>query len=80
MSGSWPEPPDFALWRICRGGRGRKKSVCRIRDGVIEHWPSVAEAAKALHTSRDSIDERIQEEHTDTERATWWETVDSYTL
>ena len=34
------------------------------------------EAAKSLKTSRDDIEERIDEEHTDTEGSTWWETED----
>ena len=76
MSGSWPNPPDFALWQVHRGGRGRGRAVCRVQDGVVKRWPSVDVAAKALKTSRDDIDERIEEEHTDTEGSTWWETVE----
>ena len=76
MAGSWPDPPDFVLWYVHRGGRGLGRAVCRIRDGVVECWPSVDEAAKSLKTSRDDIDERIDEEHTDTEGSTWWETVE----
>jgi hypothetical protein len=74
MAGSSPDPPDFALWQIHRGGRGRGRAVCRVRDGVVERWSSEDEAAKALKTSRDDIRERINEEHTDREGATWWET------
>jgi len=76
MSESWPDPPDFVLWQVHRGGRGRGRAVCRVRDGVVERWGSEDDAAKALKTSRDSIRERINEEHTDTEGSTWWETGD----
>ena len=76
MSGSWPDPPDFVLWQVHRGGRGCRRAVCRVRDGVVERWPSVEAAAKSLKTSRDGVEERIDEEHTDTEGSTWWETED----
>jgi hypothetical protein len=76
MSGSWPDPPDFVLWRVHPGGRGCGRGVCRVRDGVVERWASIDEAARAMKTSRDDIDERIDEEHTDAAGSTWWETVE----
>ena len=76
MAGSWPDPPDFVLWYVHRGGRGLGRAVCRIRDGVVERWRSVDDAAKSLKTSRDDIEERIDEEHTDTQGSTWWESAD----
>jgi hypothetical protein len=77
MCGSFPNPPDFALWpAICRGGYGQRRAVCRVRDDGVKQWESVDAAARALNTSRDDIDERVDEEHTDTDGATWW-TVES---
>ncbi|HEY4761934.1 MAG TPA: hypothetical protein VIH42_15255 [Thermoguttaceae bacterium] len=76
MCGSWPAPPDFALWpTICRGGYGRRRGVCRVKGDHVEKWESVEAAARALKTSRDDIDERVDEEHTDKDGSTWW-TVD----
>lgn len=76
MAGSSPNPPDFTLWQVHRGGRGRGRAVCRVRDGVVERWPSVDEAAKAMKTSRDDIEERVNEEHTDAAGSTWWDSAE----
>jgi hypothetical protein len=75
MSGAWPKTPDFALWHVHRGGRGHGRGVCSIKDDVVQHWSSIDDAAKAIKTSRDSIEERIDAEHVDRNGWTWWESA-----
>jgi len=73
-AGSWPSPPDFALWPpVNRGGRKRRRPVCRVRGEVVEKYASVEDAARAIRTSRDDIDERIESGHPDKAGWTWWD-------
>lgn len=76
MCGTWPEPPDFALWQTHRGGRGRGRAVCRVQGEMVERWPSVEAAAEALKTSRDDIEKRIEEAHSDRGGGIWWESAE----
>ncbi len=66
-------PPDFALWSpIHRGGVGHPRPVCRIRGQTIERFPSIIHAARALRTSHDDIDERV-ETGLDAAGWAWWD-------
>jgi hypothetical protein len=74
MAGSWPDPPDFALWpAICRGGREHRRPVCRVRGEVVEKYASVQEAARAIHSSPDDIDNRVENGHRDGAGWVWWD-------
>ena len=73
-AGSWPSPPDFALWPpINRGGREHRRAVCRVKGEAVEKYTSVEAAARAIRTSRDDIDERIGSGHPDKAGWTWWD-------
>lgn len=73
-AGSWPSPPDFALWPPTnRGGRKHRRPVCRVRGETVEKFASVEDAARAIRTSRDDIDERIGNGHPDKAGWTWWD-------
>jgi hypothetical protein len=74
MAGSWPDPPDFAVWpALSRGGRDHPRPVCRVRDGVVERFVSVEQAAGSARTSRDAVEERIESGHPDEGGWSWWE-------
>lgn len=73
MAGSWPEPPDFALWSVCRGGRDRFRPVCRVRGQIVERFASVEQAARAIRSSRDDVEKRIDNGHRDSAGWSWWE-------
>jgi hypothetical protein len=74
MAGSWPDPPDFALWPPAnRGGRGHRRPVCRVRAEVVEKFASVEDAARAIGTTRDDISERTDSGHRDAAGWTWWD-------
>lgn len=61
MAGTWPDPPAFALWLpMQRGGVGHPRPVCRVKDGAVERFPSIDDAARALRTDRDGIIERAE--------------------
>ena len=61
MAATWPNPPDFALWLpMHRGGVGNPRPVCREKDGAVERFPSIDDAAQALRTSHDDIVERVE--------------------
>ncbi len=73
-AGSWPSPPDFALWpSLNRGGREHRRPVCRVRGEVVEKYASVEAAARAIRTSRDDIEERVGSGHPDKAGWTWWD-------
>ena len=73
-AGSWPAPPDFALWpAVNRGGNTHRRSVCRVRGEVVEKYTSVEAAARAIRTSRDDVEERIISGHPDRAGWTWWD-------
>jgi hypothetical protein len=74
MAGSWPEPPDFALWLpVNRGGNTHRRAVCRVRGDVAETFASIEDAARAVHSSRDDVDERIDSGHRDAAGWSWWD-------
>jgi len=73
-AGSWPSPPDFALWPpVNRGGNTHRRPVCRVRGETVERFASVEAAARAACTSRDDIEERISGGHPDRGGWTWWD-------
>ena len=73
-AGSWPMVPDFALWPPTnRGGRGHRRPVCRVRGETVEKFPSVEAAARAIRSSRDDVDERIDSGHRDAAGWSWWD-------
>jgi len=73
-AGSWPEPPDFALWPpLNRGGNTHRRAVCRVKGQTVERFASVEAAARAIRTSRDDVDERIANGHPDRGGWTWWD-------
>lgn len=74
MAGSWPNPPDFTLWLPPhRGGLHHRRSVCRVRGDVVERFASIDEAARAIKSSLDDINERIESGHRDHEGWAWWD-------
>lgn len=74
MAGSWPDPPDFALWpAVNRGGRDHRRPVRRVRGEAVEKYASVEEAARAIDSSRDDVDERIDSGHRDAAGWSWWD-------
>jgi len=73
-AGSWPKPPDFSLWLpVNRGGLHHRRAVCRVRGGVVERFASIDEAARAIQSSPDDIDDRVESGHRDHEGWSWWD-------
>ena len=72
--GSWPSPPDFALWSATNrggastGGRFAASGARRSRS-----LPRSKRRPAAIRTSRDDIDERIVSGHPDKAGWTWWD-------
>jgi len=74
MAASWPDLPDFALWLAANpGGRNRERPVCRVKDGVVEKFVSVREAARAIRSTHDDVEKRIETFHRDSDGWTWWD-------
>jgi hypothetical protein len=74
MAGSWPDVPDFGLWLpLHRGGLHHRRPVCRVRGDVVERFASIAEAARAIQSSLDDINERVESGHRDHEGWAWWD-------
>ena len=74
MAGSWPNPPNFAFWPAAsRGGRDRFRPVCRVCGETVERFDSVEQAARAIRSSRDDVEKRIDYGHRDAAGWSWWE-------
>lgn len=73
-AGSWPEVPDFGLWLpVNRGGLHHRRPVCRVRGDVVERFASIDEAARAIQSSPDDIDDRVESGHRDHQGWSWWD-------
>jgi hypothetical protein len=74
MAGSWPDVPDFALWLpVNRGGSRHRRPICRVWGDVVERFASVEEAARAIQSSPDDIDDRVESGHQDGAGWAWWD-------